>query len=248
MSQVQEPEARSWLFTMFDTVPHKQLVQFCVTSWAIWRARLKAIHEGIFQSPLSTHHFIEIFLADLEQSGKSVKAAVVGTRKAAAPKPKPAAWIPSPAGVVKVNVDAAVARNKDHGVAAAVARMATGQYLGSSAVLITGISDPEVLEAIAVREGQNLALDIAASKILVASDCLSVVKAWKQENLGRYSHILHEISSSSVVFSEFSLVHENRVSNNEPHVLARSVLGSPVGRYMWLGVPPEGVLYPSIPE
>ncbi|KAK1650070.1 hypothetical protein QYE76_067875 [Lolium multiflorum] len=106
-------------------------------------------------------------------------------RKAAAPKPKPAAWIPSPDGVVKVNVDAAAAHNKDHGVAAAVARTAAGQYLGSSAVLITGISDPEVLEAIAVREGQNLALDIAAYKIKVASDCLSVVKAWKEKNLGR---------------------------------------------------------------
>jgi ribonuclease HI len=197
---------------------------------------------------LSTHHFIESFLADLEQSGKLVKAAVGGVMKVAVSKTKPAAWIPSPDGVVKVNVDAAVARNKDHGVAAAVARSAAGQYLGSSAVLITGISDPEVLEAIAVREGQNLALDIAAQKIKVASDCLSVVKAWREKNLGRYSHILHEISSSSVAFSEFSLVHESRVSNNEPHVLARSVLGSPVGRYMWLGVPPEGVLYPSFPE
>jgi hypothetical protein len=58
---------------------------------------------------MSTHHFIESFLADLEQSWKSMKAAVVGLRKTAVPKPKPAAWIPSPVGVVKVNVDAAVA-------------------------------------------------------------------------------------------------------------------------------------------
>ena len=143
-------------------------------------------------------------------------------------------------------MDAAVARNKDHGVVAAVARSAEGYYLGSSAVLIHGISDPEVLEAIAVREGQNLALDIAATKIKVASDCLSVVKAWKEKNLGRYSQILHEITASSVAFSEFSLVHENRCSNNEPHVLARSVLGSLVGRYMWLGVPPVGVCIPDI--
>jgi hypothetical protein len=109
MSQVQEPETRSWLFTMFDTVPHKQLVRLCVTAWAIWHARRKAIHEGIFQSPMSTHHFIESFLADLEQSWKSEKAAMVGLRKMVVPKPKPSAWIPSPVGVVKVNVDAAVA-------------------------------------------------------------------------------------------------------------------------------------------
>jgi hypothetical protein len=34
--------------------------------WALWHARLKIIHEGLLQSPLSTHHFIEQFLADLE--------------------------------------------------------------------------------------------------------------------------------------------------------------------------------------
>jgi hypothetical protein len=56
--------------------------------------------------------------------------------------------------------------------------------LGSSAVLIAGISDPEGLEAIAVLEGQNMALDIAASKIKVASDCLSVVRAWKEKIWG----------------------------------------------------------------
>jgi hypothetical protein len=42
--------------------------------------------------------------------------------------------------------------------------------------------------------------------------------------------------------------HENRSSNNEPHVLARFVLGSPVGRYVWLGDLPVGlcILYPPL--
>jgi hypothetical protein len=144
------------------------------------------------------------------------------------------AWIPPPAGVVKVNVDAAVART------------AAGEYLGSSSVIITGISDPETLEALAVREGLDLALDLSVPRVKLASDCLSVVKAMKEQNLGRYSHILHDITASSVAFAEFGLVHESRVSNNEPHVLARFVLGSPVGRYVWLGNPPVGVCIPHL--
>jgi hypothetical protein len=246
MSQVQEPEARNWLFAMFDTVPHVQLIRMCVTAWAIWHARRKAIHEGLFQSPLSTYHFVESFLTDLEQSkGVATKSACV-TRAAAAPKPCSPAWIPPPAGVVKVNVDAAVARNKDHGAIAAVTRTAAGEYLGSSSVIMTGISDPEILEALAVREGLDLALDLSVPRVKLASDCLSVVKAMKEQNLGRYSHILHDITASSVAFAEFGLVHESRVSNNEPHVLARFVLGSPVGRYVWLGNPPVGVCIPHL--
>jgi hypothetical protein len=37
-----------------------------VTLWAIWHARRKALHEGLFQSPLSTHSFIEKFISELD--------------------------------------------------------------------------------------------------------------------------------------------------------------------------------------
>lgn len=36
--------------------------------WAIWHTRRKAIREDSFQSPLSTHYFIERYLAYLEMS------------------------------------------------------------------------------------------------------------------------------------------------------------------------------------
>ena len=48
MSQVQEPEARNWLFMMIDSLSHDQLIRICVTLWALWHTRRKAIHEGIF--------------------------------------------------------------------------------------------------------------------------------------------------------------------------------------------------------
>ena len=34
-------------------IPHVEGKQILATSWAIWNARRKAIHEGIFQSPFS---------------------------------------------------------------------------------------------------------------------------------------------------------------------------------------------------
>jgi hypothetical protein len=75
-------------------------------------------------------------------------------------------------------------------VVAAVARSASGDYLGGSAVLITGISNPEVLEALAVREGLSLAHDLLMSKVRLASDCLTMINALKEKNwvaIPRYS-------------------------------------------------------------
>ena len=168
------------MFEMIDTLTHDQLTRMCVTLWALWHARRKAIHEGIFQSPLSTHCFIESFLSELvqlkEKGEKNTPRGSTSNRSA---------WIPPPVGVAKVNVDAGVARKRERGAVAAVARDAQGNYLGASATLFEGLTDPEVLEALAVREGLNLAQDLILPRIRVASDCLSVIEAMKQPNLGR---------------------------------------------------------------
>ena len=239
MSQVQEPAARNWLFVMMDTLPHDQLIRMCVTAWAIWHARRKVIHEGIFQSPLSTHSFVECFISEL---GQIPKPAEKGGRPTVKNHPK---WIPSGEGIAKLNVDAGVARNMDAGVVAVVARTAAGAYLGASAVVFDGIADPEILEAMAIREGLNLASDLLLRKIHVASDCLNVIKALREKNLGRYNSVLHEISAMAKSFEEASFVHENRASNTEPHDLARAVLGFPVGRHVWFVNPPDGVCIPK---
>jgi hypothetical protein len=102
MCQVQEGDARNWLFTMCDTLSHDQTIRMCTILWAIWHARRKAIYENIFQSPLSTHHFVESFLSDLlnqtkvEKMGKASKAMA----------PKPPRWLHPHAGMAKINTDA----------------------------------------------------------------------------------------------------------------------------------------------
>jgi hypothetical protein len=72
-----------------------------VTLWAIWHARRKAIHENIFQRPLSTHGFIDRFVTELgmttttpsevKQCGRSLPH-----------------WIPPAPILVKINVDVVV--------------------------------------------------------------------------------------------------------------------------------------------
>ncbi|PNT63592.1 hypothetical protein BRADI_4g17895v3 [Brachypodium distachyon] len=78
--------------------------------------------------------------------------------------PPPAArWIPPPALHVKINVDAAVAKQSSSGAIAAVCRDAGGRFLGASALVIAGIADPGTLEALACREALSLAEDLQAT-------------------------------------------------------------------------------------
>ncbi|KQK19608.2 hypothetical protein BRADI_1g49356v3 [Brachypodium distachyon] len=95
--------------------------------------------------------------------------------------PMPTArWIPPPAGYVKINVDASVAKHCCAGAAAAVCWNAEGCLLGASALVFTGLADPGTLEVLACREALSLAEDLGVSHCQVASDCLEVVTALKR--------------------------------------------------------------------
>jgi hypothetical protein len=52
-----------------------------VILWAIWYARRKIIFDGEFQSPLSTHAFVESYLRDISLSStRGVQQKGVGVR------------------------------------------------------------------------------------------------------------------------------------------------------------------------
>jgi hypothetical protein len=60
-----ETDARNWLFHMMETMPHDQLTRMTVTLWAIWTVRRKAVHEEVFQSPLSIQVLLTPFFGNL---------------------------------------------------------------------------------------------------------------------------------------------------------------------------------------
>jgi hypothetical protein len=81
------------------------MVRVVVTLRAIWYARRKAIYENSYQGPLSTHCFIDRFIADLGEpaSKKSTERIPTGRLYPS--------WIPAPYGCAKINVDASTSKN-----------------------------------------------------------------------------------------------------------------------------------------
>jgi hypothetical protein len=99
---------------MIDTLSHVSFVRLVVALWAIWWARLMAIHDEIFQSPSATHVLICRFFDELNmEQVKSSFTTVVLDRKMVRPKAPPP-------GVKKIHVDMATARNHVRGASAAV--------------------------------------------------------------------------------------------------------------------------------
>ncbi|RLM55077.1 hypothetical protein C2845_PM10G12060 [Panicum miliaceum] len=99
-------------------------------------------------------------------------------------------WIPPPAGVTKINVDAAISKDSGRGAVAAIAQ-----------------DEPEMMETIACREGLSLASDLQLNRVKLASDCANVVWSILEEAMGSYGHVVWEIKARMADFQEFEIIH-----------------------------------------
>jgi ribonuclease HI len=234
VSNLQEPNAKAWLAAVFEDLPHGELTRVVVTLWALWHVRRKVIHEGVYQSPLSIHHFMERFIAELQ---------VITLTKTAARSMESTGlrWLPPPEGMVKINVDAATSKNSSKVAFAAVVQQADGLFLGASSVVMEGVTDPETLEALACREGLPLAADLLVQNFRVASDSRNAVRSIRGDGMGSYGHIVHEIKARAATFQRVDFVFEKRMSNLDAHCVARSSIYLQLGRHVWFHNPPDGV-------
>ena len=89
----------------------------------------------------STHQFVANFVTSLQLVKPQGR---VGHEA----QQSPVRWIPLPSGPMKINVDAALAKNSAKVAAAAVACDFNGKFLGASAVVLDGRMEPDTIEAI----------------------------------------------------------------------------------------------------
>jgi len=95
-----------------------------------------------------------------------------------------------------------------------------GNYLGSSALVVEGHTDLEVMEVVACREGLALASNLGLQSFMIASDCANVVRSLLGEGFGRYGPIVREINVRRRSFIRAEFVHERQKSNVDAHLLA----------------------------
>ena len=230
-----EENPKLWLFSLLDSVCHNSFTKLLITCWAIWGARRKAIHEGIFQSPFLTYTVINKLLESMNLSATcraDMKLKCSGNASVSR-------WVAPPSNFMKINVDAAVARSGGSDAVGAICRDSNGLFIAASARVFDGISEPATLEALACNEALSLALDNNLSRCLIATDCLEVIRNLEEKSLCPYSAILNEIQLRKNIVGEVHFKHESRKCNGEAHSLVKGVCSFAPGRYIWFIRPPE---------
>jgi hypothetical protein len=127
------------------------------------------IHEHIFQSPLSTHSFIEWFIAHLKLATPQEKKRGPESQGGATPTPH---WILPLSGSMKVNVDAALSKNSCTVTMAIVARDEACCFLRASVIMVQRILNAETAKVMVCKEGFCLASDLMLRKVIIATDWL----------------------------------------------------------------------------
>ena len=89
--------------------------------------------------------------------------------------------------------------------------------------------------------GGTCSRNLDLQKIIIATDCVNVVKNIYGQGMRLYGHIVIEIKAGTARFVDAQFVHEVRNSNGDAHRLARSSICEAVGRHVWLLAPPNGI-------
>jgi hypothetical protein len=157
---------------------------------------------------------------------------------------------------MKINVDAALSKNTRRAAVVAIARDGEGTFLDTSALVLEGLSEAEVAEALACHEGlaladdlgllachEGLALadDLGLQTVRVAMDCANAARSIQGAGFGSYGPIILEIMRRMESFARVDFVHERRQTNFDAHQLAKSSVSLDFGRHVWLISPPFGV-------
>jgi hypothetical protein len=83
--------------------------------------------------------------------------------------------------------------------------------------------DALMMEALACRDGIQMAQELRITKLCLETDCLELINLWKALGVQRsvVSLIIHDIRCISRSFSEFTFMCTNRTYNRVAHEYAR---------------------------
>lgn len=151
-----------------------------------------------------------------------------------------------PKRVCELAAEASIRRIRQTGAISVVCRDDAGLYMGSSALVLHGLMDPTILEALACREALALAKDLMLHQLRIVLDCKTVVTDIHSGMMGPIAPIVHEIIATSSDFVSCTSVFEGRLSNMEAHRLAKHALYLGEGRHLWLLNPHDPSVIPVL--
>ena len=143
-------------------------------------------------------------------------------------------WRPPDPGWIKINTDGALDPGTRNGGGGGVAR-SHNSFLGAWCKPFDGVTDPLIIEALALREGVIFAQLRGFSHVILEVDCLEVCDLWNSRHGSRsiVAPILDDVGTISASFNSFSIIHVKREANKSADLCAKLACNLP-GSDIWL--------------
>ncbi|XP_052142051.1 uncharacterized protein LOC127761763 [Oryza glaberrima] len=208
---------RQWIFDFLCRGSAIQNTVLAVTFWHIWEARNNARNNV---ETLHPRRVVQKIVAYVEMI---MQHCGPGNVSRPAERISLPSWVPPPAGVFLINIDAAVFQAERQMGVGVVIRDQHGNCLLAANTRFMGITDPETAEACAIRHALWLAKEEGFHNVIVACDCLSVIQKLNSPGRDRskIGCLVEDIKKLGVEFISVSIIHVSRCSNVAAHTLAR---------------------------
>jgi ribonuclease HI len=210
---------KQWIHAYLQRENDTNATILAVTCWHVWEARNDTRNGATQLHPVSVASkvlayvdMIQKFMVKPKGSGRSESAAV-------APR-----WTPPPRDWVCVNVDAALFQAEQRMGWGAVLRDHDGNFLLSCSEGLAGFPPPEMAEAIAVRRALTVSKERGFTKIVLVSDCLSLIQRISSTARDRsfLGTVIGDIKALKTDFQSCLFRFSSRKTNVVAHKLARS--------------------------
>lgn len=143
-------------------------------------------------------------------------------------------WLPPPSKMCKVNVDTAISKNSNVSVVVAVARDTNGVFFGASTQVNVGHDQLENNISSCLQRTHDVgerSTSPTVQRFRLATDCANAAMSINGLGTESYDLIIREIQARREDLQTIKVVHENRKSNVDAHLLAKSLLFSQNGRH-----------------
>ena len=143
---------------------------------------------------------------------------------------------------MKLNVDAAFDVDLGSGATGAIIRDAAGMFIACCSTTLPSVEDVSTAEALALKNGLALAIEVGCNRILIESDCLEVIEVMESggNSIGAAAAIYENITFLCRNLSHVLFSHCPREANSAAHTLASKAEGTQFT--MWHEEPPDFLL------
>jgi hypothetical protein len=160
---------QQWIFEFLAGCTDREATIFVISLWHIWESR-NVVRNG--EREVHPHCLVEKILAYVNMVMLHMYDPVSSNR---CDSVKPKYWSPPPEGWVMVNVDATIFQKANRMGLGIVVRDHKGEVLAARRQGINMITNPKLAESIAVRQAIHFTSEVPYNRVIIATDCLSLV-------------------------------------------------------------------------